>query len=160
MLTQTMPLCAFAFLTGVRKVTPLYPVFWIRTGFLMRIWIRIQGAKQMRIRTSLDVGNRSKDVPTIYEGTVQKPLDKTGNQVYFFNFDKFSCSWIRIRIPITDPQHCPYPLPLAGWLWNKQLFRQILGTVPYSNFGGSITFPQKLPNCWSLDNFRKGNRFS
>ncbi len=30
-------------------------------------------------------------------------MQKAGNQVFFINFSKFSCCWIRVRIPNTDP---------------------------------------------------------
>jgi hypothetical protein len=52
------------------------------------------------MKDKLKVVNRSTNIPT----KLQKNLFKKGIKPdFFFNFDRFSCSWIRIRIPNTDP---------------------------------------------------------
>ncbi len=76
----------------------------------MLIWI--QGAKWIRIRHKklnfymrniLQVGNRSTNIPT----KVQKPFFKAEKPCLFFNFGQFPCSWIRLRVPNTDPDPQP-----------------------------------------------------
>jgi hypothetical protein len=47
----------------------------------------------------LKVGKRSINIPT----KVQKPFFKGRKPGLFVNFGQFPCSWIRIRIPNTDP---------------------------------------------------------
>jgi hypothetical protein len=83
----------------------------------MRIQIRIQAAKPMRIHPDQDPGQtlKSQKVEFLheiyfisktygtYEGTRTKAFLKGRKPDLFFNFGQFPCSRIRIRIPNTYP---------------------------------------------------------